>query len=141
MNNVERTLVIIKPDATKKKLEDKIISLYAMNGLNIVEHKRVTAPKEILEKHYGIHKEKPFYPSLVEFMQSGDVVILVLEGDGIIEKVRNIHGNTNPELAEEGTIRKLYGTDKQQNAVHASDSIESAEFEIEIWSPLLRNVS
>lgn len=133
---MERTLVLIKPDITKRKLEDKIISMYAMNGFHIVHHKRVRPTVEILEKHYSAHREKDFYPALLEFMTSDDVIVLVLEGDDIINKVRELHGATNPEKAAEGTIRKLYGTSPTYNAVHASDSLLSANYEINLWSKI-----
>lgn len=138
VKSMERTLVIIKPDATKRQLEDKIISMYAMNGLNIIHHSKVRAPLHLLEKHYDHLKSKEFYPSLLRFMSSSDIIVLILEGQGVIEQVRKIHGPTNPDKAEEGTVRKLYGTNSQENAVHASDSVESAEREIAIWKELIQ---
>jgi nucleoside-diphosphate kinase len=135
---MERTLVIIKPEAVAKKLVGKIISIYEDNRLEIIHAHRVLPTKEVLDKHYEAHKGKEFYNSLVEFMSSSEVMVLIIEGKDVVNIVREINGSTNPEKALPGTIRYMYGETIQENAVHGSESVEAAEKEIEIWRNLVR---
>ena len=127
---VERTLVIVKPDAVGKNAVGDIVRIFQENGLKLVAIKMVKLTKEQAKKFYIVHKDKPFYEELTDFMSSGPCVPMVLEGEDAIEKVRKIIGATDPAKAEEGTIRKKYGSDVGKNAVHASDSKESANYEI-----------
>jgi nucleoside-diphosphate kinase len=127
---VERTLVIVKPDAVGKNAVGDIVRIFQENGLKLVAIKMVKLTKEQAKKFYIVHKDKPFYEELTDFMSSGPCVPMVLEGENAIEKVRKIIGATDPAKAEEGTIRKKYGSDVGKNAVHASDSKESANYEI-----------
>ncbi len=127
---LERTLGIIKPDAVAFKNAGKIIDMLETNGFSIIGMKKIHLTKEQAKKFYIVHKERPFYDSLTTFMSEGPIVVMVLEKENAIEDYRKIMGATNPEEAEEGTIRKLFGTNIERNAVHGSDSKESASFEI-----------
>ncbi len=127
---VERTLMLIKPDAVKKGVEGKIIAHVQEKGFKLVALKKLKLTKEQAQQFYYVHKERPFFGELCEFMSSGPIVAMVWEGENAIEEIRKIMGATNPEEAEEGTLRKLYGTNIGENAVHGSDSKESAQFEI-----------
>lgn len=135
---MERTLVIIKPDAVKKKLIGKIISIYEDNDLNIIHAHRCLATKEVLANHYEAHQGRDFYDSLVDFMSSSEVIVLILEGENVVHIVREINGSTNPLKSKPGTIRYMYGDNVQSNAVHGSESIEAAKREIEIWKNLIK---
>ncbi len=135
---MERTLVIIKPEAVKKKLIGKIISIYEDNRLEIIHAHRVLATREVLEKHYKDLREKDFFKEVIDYMSSSEVVVLVLEGENVVSIVREINGATNPAKTRPGTIRYMYGTDVQENAVHGSESVEVANREIEIWRDLIR---
>ena len=135
---MERTLVIIKPEAVMKKLVGKIISVYEDNRLEIIHAHRVLPTKEVLEKHYEAHKGKDFYESLIEFMSSSEVMVLILEGENVVNVVREINGSTNPLKAKPGSIRYMFGETIQMNAVHGSESVEVAQKEIEIWRDLIR---
>ena len=126
----ERTLSIIKPDATKRNLIGKIITCFEDKGLRVAAMKLKRLSKEEAEGFYAEHKERPFFGELVDFMISEPVVIMVLEGEGSIMKNRNIMGATNPANADEGTIRKLFAQSVGENSVHGSDSAESAKREI-----------
>ena len=130
---MEKTLVLIKPDAVHMRVVGNIISKYENEMLNILHIKILIPDKELLEKHYEEHRNKDFFPELIEFMSGGRVVAMVLEGKNVISKVRKINGDTNPNKAKENTIRNLYGTDLTFNAVHGSDNLESAEREIKLW--------
>ncbi len=127
---MERTLVMIKPDGVERNLIGKIISIFEENGLRVVALKKVRLSKEQAKAFYIVHKERPFYDSLTDYMSSGPIVAMVLEGENAIKKVREIMGATDPKEAAEGTIRKLFGVDKEKNTVHGSDSPESAAKEI-----------
>ncbi|WP_457635499.1 nucleoside-diphosphate kinase [Persephonella sp.] len=127
---VERTLMLIKPDAVKKGVEGKIIAHVQEKGFKLLALKKLKLSKEQAGQFYYVHRERPFYNELCEFMSSGPIVAMVWEGENAIERIRQIMGATNPEEAEEGTLRKLYGTNIGENAVHGSDSKESADFEI-----------
>ncbi len=126
---LQRTLSIIKPDAVKKNVIGKIVSMLEENKIKIVAMKMVSLNRKQAEGFYYVHKEKPFFNSLIDFMTSGPVIVMILEGENVIDKYRTLMGATNPEKADEGTIRKLFATDIEKNAVHGSDAVETAEFE------------
>ena len=127
---VERTLSIIKPDATRRNLTGKINARFEENGLRIVAQKRIRLTREQAEGFYAVHKERSFFGDLCEFMTSGPVVVQVLEGEDAIAQNRKIMGATNPANADEGTIRKDFAESIEANSVHGSDSPENAEKEI-----------
>lgn len=127
---MERTLSIIKPDAVKKNIIGEIISRFEKNGLRIAAMKKIWMTKEEAKGFYIVHKDKPFYDSLTDFMSEGPIVVMVLEGDNAIAKNREIMGATNPANAAPGTIRKDFGENIERNAVHGSDAPETAVFEI-----------
>ncbi len=127
---VERTFSIIKPDATARNLTGAINALIEKAGLRIVAQKRVRISRAEAEKFYAVHRERPFFRDLVEFMTSGPVVVQVLEGENAIVKYREIMGATDPAKAAEGTIRKLFAKSIQENSVHGSDSPQTAVKEI-----------
>ncbi|HEX5319770.1 MAG TPA: nucleoside-diphosphate kinase [Stellaceae bacterium] len=127
---VERTLSIIKPDATRRDLTGAINDRFERAGLRIVAQRRLRLTKERAEAFYAVHKERPFYGSLVAFMTSGPVVVQVLEGDNAVTRNRDIMGATNPANAAEGTIRKDFAESIEANSVHGSDSAENAAQEI-----------
>jgi nucleoside-diphosphate kinase len=126
----ERTFSIIKPDATERNLTGKVNAVIEDAGLRIVAQKRIRMSRAQAEKFYEIHKERPFYGELVDFMTSGPVVIQVLEADNAVARYREAMGATNPAQAAEGTIRKLYARSVGENSVHGSDSAENAALEI-----------
>ena len=126
----ERTLSIIKPDAVGNNVIGKILQRFEDNNLKIVASKMMHLSKEKAEGFYAIHKDKPFFGDLIEYMTSGPVIVQVLQGENAVENYRNVMGATNPENAEDGTIRKEYALNIQENSVHGSDSIENAEIEI-----------
>ena len=127
---VERTLSIIKPDATARNITGKIIAKLEAAGLAVVAQKRVRWSQAQAEKFYEVHKERPFYGELVSFMTSGPIVVQVLEGEDAIAKNREVMGATNPEEAAVGTIRKEFAENIERNSVHGSDSAENAAIEI-----------
>ena len=127
---VERTLSIIKPDATRRNITGKIVAKFEEAGLRVVAQRRVRLSRDQAEAFYAVHRERPFFGSLVEFMTSGSVVVQVLEGEGAIAKNREVMGATNPENAEPGTIRKEFAESIEANSVHGSDSPETAADEI-----------
>jgi len=127
---VERTLSIIKPDATRRNLTGKVNAKFEDAGLRIVAQKRVQLTKAQAEGFYAVHRERPFFGSLVEFMISGPVVVQVLQGEGAVAKNREVMGATNPANAAEGTIRKEFAESIEANSVHGSDSAENAAIEI-----------
>ena len=126
----ERTLSILKPDATRRNLTGKINAKFEEKGLRIVAQKRLKMTKEMAEGFYAVHKERPFFNDLVKFMTSGSVVVQVLEGDDAVALNRKIMGATNPANAEAGTIRKEFAESIEANSVHGSDSLENAKNEI-----------
>lgn len=130
MANIQRTLSIIKPDATRRNLTGKINTKFEEQGLRIVAQKRLRLTPEQAGKFYEIHKERPFYKDLVDFMISGPVVVQVLEGEDAVALNRKIMGATNPANADEGTIRKEFAESIDANSVHGSDSLENAANEI-----------
>jgi nucleoside-diphosphate kinase len=127
---LERTFSIIKPDATKRNITGAVNAVIEKAGLRIVAQKRIRMRREEAETFYAVHKERPFFGELVEFMTSGPVVVQVLEGEDAVAKHREVMGATNPKDAAEGTIRKLFANSIGENSVHGSDSRENAEIEI-----------
>ena len=127
---MNRTFSIIKPDATKRNITGSINKIIEDNNLVIIAQKRTKLSKEKAEGFYSIHKDKPFFNDLIEYMTSGPVIVQVLQGDNAVEDYRRIMGATNPENAEKGTIRKEYALNIQENSVHGSDSDANAKVEI-----------
>lgn len=130
---MEKTLVMIKPDAVAKKLIGRIISMYEENGLSIEDMYIEHLEKESLQKHYEEHEKRDFYSTLIEFMTEAEVVVMKLVGENAIQVVREINGATNPSKARPGTIRYLFGESVQRNVVHGSATLEEAERELAIW--------
>jgi nucleoside-diphosphate kinase len=131
--SVERTLSIIKPDATKRNLTGLINAKFENAGLKIIAQKRLQLTRSMAEKFYEIHKDRPFFNDLVDFMISGPVVVQVLEGDNAVKLNRDVMGATNPDDAEEGTVRKEFAESIEANSVHGSDSLENAQNEISFF--------
>ena len=127
---MNRTFSIIKPDATKRNITGSINKIIEDNNFVIIAQKRTKLSKEKAEGFYSIHKDKPFFNDLIEYMTSGPVIVQVLQGDNAVENYRRIMGATNPENAEEGTIRKKHALNIQENSVHGSDTEENAKIEI-----------
>jgi nucleoside-diphosphate kinase len=130
---MERTLSIIKPDAVEKNVIGKIIDRFESNGLRIAAMKKLQLSKQDAAEFYAVHKERPFFGELVEFMTSGPVVVMVLEGENAVAKNRELMGATNPKEAAPGTIRADFAESIDANAVHGSDSLENAKIEIEFF--------
>src|SRR5690606_20805572 len=126
----ERTFSILKPDATERNLTGKINAVIEDAGLRIVAQRRIRMSRAQAEKFYEVHKERPFFGELVDFMTSAPVVVQVLEGDNAVARYREVMGATNPAQAAEGTIRKLFAESVGENSVHGSDSLENAGIEI-----------
>ena len=137
MSELQQTLVLIKPDAVKRNLIGEVIRRCEAKGYEVVELKKLAASRALLEEHYAEHHGKVFFEPLVEFMLSGDVVAIRLEGHGVIEGFRSLAGSTNPTSAAPGTIRgdlgREWGTKVVQNLVHGSDSVESSSRELALW--------
>ena len=130
---IERTLSIIKPDATRRNLTGLINAKFEDAGLKIIGQKRLQLTRTMAEKFYEIHKNRPFYNDLVDFMISGPVVVQVLEGENAVKSNRDVMGATNPDEASEGTIRKEFAESIEANSVHGSDSLENAKIEISFF--------
>jgi nucleoside-diphosphate kinase len=130
---IEKTLSIIKPDAVERKLEDKIRDFFEKNELKILKSKKVKISKEEAAEFYKVHQTKPFYGELCNYLSSGPIVVMVLEGENAVLKNRELMGATDPKKAEEGTLRKKYGISIDKNSVHGSDSTENAETEIKFY--------
>jgi nucleoside-diphosphate kinase len=126
----ERTFSIIKPDATERNLTGAVNAVIEASGLRIVAQRRIRMSRAQAEQFYGVHKERPFFGELVDFMTSGPVVVQVLEGDNAVAAYRDVMGATNPDNAADGTIRKLFARNVGENTVHGSDSAENAAIEI-----------
>ena len=137
IETLEKTFAIIKPDAVKANHSDDIIRLIKANGFHILEEEEIEWTREQAEVFYDIHKERPFFGELVEFMTSGPVVMLVLAKENAVNAWRDLMGATNPAEAADGTVRKLYGTSIGNNASHGSDSAENAKIEIGLFFPEL----
>ena len=131
--SIERTLSIIKPDATRRNLTGLINAKFENAGLKIIAQKRLQLTRSMAEKFYEIHKDRTFFNDLVDFMISGPVVVQVLEGDNAVKLNRNLMGATNPEEAKEGTIRREFAESIEANSVHGSDSLENAQKEISFF--------
>ena len=133
MSNVEQTLSIIKPDAVERNLENDIKAIFKKNGFSIIKEKKIQIEKSEAEKFYKTHETKPFYNDLCAYLSSGPILAMVLEKKNAISANRELMGSTNPEDADEGTIRKKYGISIDKNSVHGSDSIENAKIEINFF--------
>ena len=130
---MDRTFSIIKPDATKRNITGEINSIIEKNGLHIIAQKRIILSEENAKKFYSIHKDKPFFNDLIEYMTSHPVVLQVLQSYDAVNKYREVMGSTNPKEAKEGTIRSKFGLNIQENSVHGSDSKENADIEISFF--------
>ncbi len=132
-STLERTFLAIKPDGVQRKLVGEIIRRFEAKGFTLVGLKLMSVSKALAEEHYGVHKERPFFPGLVEFITSGPVVAMVWEGEGVIAAARKLIGATNPLNAEPGTIRGDLGANIGRNIIHGSDAPETAQTEIALW--------
>ena len=130
---IERTLSIIKPDAVERNLEDKIKRYFEKNNLKILKIKKVQISKEEASEFYKVHQTKPFYANLCNYLSSGPIVVMILEGENAVLKNRQLMGATDPLKAEEGTLRKMYGISIDKNSVHGSDSVENGKIEIDFF--------
>ena len=133
MSNLEKTLTIIKPDAVERNIDNEIKEMFKHNGFIILKEKKIQIEKSEAENFYKVHETKPFYNDLCSYLSSGPIVVMVLEKENAVVANRNLMGATNPEDAEEGTIRKKYGLSIDKNSVHGSDSIENAKIEIDFF--------
>ena len=133
MNNKEQTLSIIKPDAVERNLIEKIKDIFTENGLQITESKKIHVTKDEAAEFYKVHQSKPFYNDLCQYLSSGPIFVMVLEGENAVSNNRKLMGATDPKNAEENTIRKLFGISIDKNSVHGSDSIENAKKEINFF--------
>ena len=132
---MQRTLSIIKPDAVKRSLTGEINSMIQKNNIKIVAQKMLKLSIEDAQKFYDVHKERAFFDDLCNYMISGPIIVQVLEGKDVIAKYRELMGATNPENADENTIRKLYGVSVEENSVHGSDSADNSKIEIDFFFP------
>ena len=130
---IEKTLSIIKPDAVERNLEDKIKKIFIKNNLKISKTKKVKITKEEASEFYKIHQTKLFYNDLCNYLSSGPIVVMILEGENAVLKNRQLMGATDPKKAEEGTLRKMYGISIDKNSVHGSDSVENGKIEIDFF--------
>jgi len=133
MNSTEQTLSIIKPDAVERDLVEKIQKKFLEKKIKVLKSKKIQISKEEASDFYKVHQTKPFYDRLCSYLSSGPIVVMVLEGENVIQENRKIMGTTDPKNADEGTIRKLYGISIDKNSVHGSDSIENAKKEIDFF--------
>ena len=133
MNNIERTLSIIKPDAVERKLDNEIKDLFKNSGFTIVKEKKIQLVKSEAEQFYKVHETKPFYNDLCVYLSSGPIVVMILEKDNAVLDNRQLMGATNPKDAEEETIRKKFGISIDKNSVHGSDSVENGKIEIDFF--------
>ena len=133
MSDKEQTLSIIKPDAVERNLDNEIKEIFKNNGFQIVKEKKIQIEKSEAEKFYNVHQTKPFYNDLCAYLSSGPIVVMVLEKENAVLANRELMGATNPNDAQEGTIRKKYGISIDKNSVHGSDSIENAKIELDFF--------
>ena len=133
MSSIEQTLSIIKPDAVERNLTQNIKEFFLTNNLKIIKEKKIQVTKDEAAEFYKVHQTKPFYERLCNYLSSGPITVMILEGDNAIKENRRIMGATDPKNAEEGTIRKKYGISIDKNSVHGSDSLENAIKEIEFF--------
>lgn len=132
-SNLERTFLAVKPDGVQRKLVGEIVRRYEAKGFTLVGLKLMQVSRELAEQHYDVHREKPFFAGLVDFITSGPVVAMVWEGDGVVSAARNVIGATNPLSAAPGTIRGDYGVSIGRNLIHGSDAVDTAQREIKLW--------
>ena len=130
---IEQTLSIIKPDAVERNLENKIKSFFQKNNIKILKSKKVKISKEEASEFYKIHQAKPFYDKLCNYLSSGPILAMILEGEDVVSKNRQLMGATDPIKAAEGTLRKMYGISIDKNSVHGSDSVENGKIEIDFF--------
>ena len=133
MSNIEQTLSIIKPDAVERNLDNEIKDIFKNKGFKIIKEKKLKLEKSEAEQFYKVHQTKPFYNDLCEYLSSGTIVVMILEKENAIKSNRDLMGATDPNKAEEGTIRKLFGKSIDKNSVHGSDSPENAKIEIDFF--------
>ena len=133
MSDLEKTLSIIKPDAVERNLDNEIKEIFRNKGFSIFKEKKIQIEKSEAEKFYKVHETKPFYDDLCSYLSSGPIVVMVLEKENAVLANRELMGATNPENAQEGTIRKKYGISIDKNSVHGSDSVENAKIEIDFF--------
>ena len=133
MNRIEQTLSIVKPDAVERNLTENIKKVFSENNLKIVQERKIQLSKEEAAEFYKVHQTKPFYERLCNYLSSGPITVMILEGEDAIKANRRIMGATDPKNADEGTIRKQYGLSIDKNSIHGSDSIENAKKEIEFF--------
>ena len=133
MNNIEKTLSIIKPDAVERNLDIEIKEMFKNKNFKIIKEKKIQIEKSEAEKFYKVHETKPFYKDLCAYLSSGPIVVMVLEKENSVLANRELMGATNPKDADEGTIRKKYGISIDKNSVHGSDSVENAKIEIDFF--------
>ena len=130
MSSLEQTLSIIKPDAVERNLENKIKSFFVEKNLKVLKSKKIKISKDEASEFYKVHQAKPFYDALCAYLSSGPIIVMILEGENVVLKNRELMGATDPLKAKEGTLRKMYGISIDKNSVHGSDSIENAKTEI-----------
>ena len=130
---IEQTLSIIKPDAVERNLENKIKSFLQKNNIKILKSKKIKISKEEASEFYKIHQAKPFYDKLCNYLSSDPIVAMILEGEDVVSKNRQLMGATDPGKAKEGTLRKMYGISIDKNSVHGSDSVENGKIEIDFF--------
>ena len=133
MNNLERTLSIIKPDAVERNLQDEIKKNFVENGFIIKNEKKIQISKNEAEEFYKVHQSKPFYNELCNYLSSGPIVVMIIEKENAVVENRKLMGATDPLKAEEGTLRKKYGISIDKNSVHGSDSVDNAKIEIDFF--------
>ena len=133
MSIIEQTLSIIKPDAVERNLEGEIKEIFKNKGFQIIKEKKIQLEKSEAEKFYKVHETKPFYSDLCDYLSSGPIVVMVLQKENAVKGNRELMGTTNPEDANDGTIRKKYGISIDKNSVHGSDSIDNAKAEIDFF--------
>ena len=130
---IEQTLSIIKPDAVERNIDNKIRTFFKENNLKILKSKKVKISKEEASEFYKVHQTKPFYNDLCNYLSSGPIVVMILEGENAVARNRQLMGATDPSKAEEGTLRKMYGISIDKNSVHGSDSVENGKIEIDFF--------
>ena len=133
MSKIEQTLSIIKPDAVERNLDNEIKEIFKKNGFSIIKEKKIQIEKTEAEKFYKVHETKPFYNDLCAYLSSGPIVVMVIAKENAVLANRELMGATNPDEAQEGTIRKKYGISIDKNSVHGSDSVENAKIEIDFF--------
>ena len=133
MSEIEQTLSIIKPDAVERNLVEEIKNIFLKNNIKIIESKKIHISKEEASEFYKVHQSKPFYDKLCNYLASGPIFVMILEGEGVVALNRSLMGATDPQKADNDTIRRLYGISIDKNSVHGSDSVENAKKEINFF--------